>query len=177
MPDVRCACAKRVSARQALSHSGTSSALFRHPPPSQRGTGRQSTHSCSHHACSLPSRVGTRASQPSSALALLARRTVAISRFPVHPALRPVSRSWTPFGPGVPSLRRRSPLTRERRGSRNAQLRRSCRVATHLARPTKRRHHPKAFRGAGALNVVLASPPYLTGAPNPGMQRTRYARR
>ena len=177
MPDVRCACAKRVSARHAFGHSGTSSALFRHPPPSHIASGHQSTRSGSPHPGRLPSRVDARASQPSSALALLARRTAAISRFPVHPALRPVGRSWTPFGSGVPSLRRRSPSTRERRGSRNAQLRRLCRIATHLARPTKRRHHPEAFRGACALNVILTSRPFLTGAPNPGMQRTRCARR
>ena len=177
MPDVRCACAKRVSTRQALDHSGTSSALFRHPPPRHRGTGHQSTHSCSPHACSLPSRVGARASQPSGTLALLARRTAAISRFPVPPSLRPVGRSWTSVGPGVLALRRRSPSTRVRRGSRNARLRRSCRLATDVARPTKRRHHPKAFRGAGALTVILTSRPFLTGAPNPGMQRTRCARR
>jgi hypothetical protein len=177
MPDVRCACAKRVSARQALGHSGTSSALLRHPPPSQIASGHQSTRSGSPHPGRLPSRVGARASQPSSALALPARRTAALSRFPVHPALRPVGRSSTPYDSRVPSSRRRSPSTRERRGSRNAQLRRSCRPATHVARATKRRHHAEVFRGAGTLNVVLASRPFLTGAPNPGMQRTRYARR
>ena len=177
MPDVRCACANRVSARQALSHSGTSAALFRNPPPSQRGSGHQSTRSGSPHPGRLPSHVGARAYQPSGALALLARRTASISRSPAHSALRPVGRSWTPFDYGVPSSRRRSPSTRERRGSRNAQRQRSCRLATHLTRPTRRRHHPKAFRGAGALDVLLTSRPFLTGAPNPGMQRTRYARR
>ena len=177
MPDVRCACAKRVSARQGLNRSGKSSALFRHPPPSQRGSGHQSTRSGSPNPGHLPSRAGAPASQPSGGLALLARRTAPISRFPVHPALLPVGPSWTPFGFGVPVFRRRSPSSRERRGSHNAQLRRSCRLAAHLTRPTKRRHDPGAFRGAGALNVVLASRPFLTGAPNPGMQRTRCARR
>ena len=100
MPDVRCACAKRVSARRALNRPGKSSALFRHPPPSQRGSGHQSTRSGSPDPCHLPPRVGARASQPSGALALLARRTAAISRFPVHPALLPFGRSCTPFGSG-----------------------------------------------------------------------------
>jgi hypothetical protein len=177
MPDVRCACATRVSARQAFVHSGTSSAQFRHPPPSQRGSGHQSTWSGPPSRGRLPSLVGARASQPSGALALLSRRTAAISRFPAHPALRPVGHPWASVDFEVSALRHRSASTHERRGSRNAQRRRSCHLPSHLTRPTKRRHHPRAFRGAGALNVVLASAPSLTGAPNPGMQRTRYARR
>jgi len=177
MPDVRCACATRASARRTLGHSGTSSALLRHTPPSQIASGHQSTQSGSPHPVRLSSRIGARASQSSGAFALLARRTATISRFPVHPALRPVGRSRTPFGSGVPGLRRRSPSTPERRGTRNAQVRFSYRLATHPTRPTKRRHHPKASRGAGARHVVLAFRPFLTGAPNPGMQRTRCARR
>ena len=177
MPDVRCACATRVSARQALSHSDTSSALFRHPPPSQIGSGHQGARSGSpdpgppsiarRRPClTAQRRARTTNTADSSDLALPGSSCASTGRTFVDTIrLR------------VPAWRRRSPSTRERRGNRNAQLRLSCHIAINLARPTKRRHHPEAFRGAGALNVVLASRPFLTCAPNPGMQRTRCARR
>ena len=177
MPDVRCACAKRVWARQAIDHSGTSPALFGHPPLSQRGSGHQSTRSGSPYPDRLPSRLGPGPHRPPAHSHYWhgGQQRSRVSRFIPRFDRSAVRGHHSASGFHHCGVVPHQPVNAE--GVEVPSF--GAHVASQPTSPGQRNGGttPKAFRGAGAIHVVLASRPFLTGAPNPGMQRTRYARR
>jgi hypothetical protein len=173
-PDVRRACAARSSARAVPRLHRT----FARPAVPPRGR------SASPHAAHIGARPNQRASAhgPSQS----SRRSPTACAHHRHGGrhIPRVSRFIPRLRPSGPSALRSLPLrigvwlaSGDRRKPRNAQLRSPDGLGFRSASSTRRRSRPGPIPRSSAAAVFINPPRNHSVAPNPGMQRTRYARR
>ena len=174
MPDVRRACAAPV-----LGTGSTS------PPSNIRAASRSSPSALSlaprspHRRLPEPAHIRSWPSQSS-------RRSPTARAHHRHGGqhVSHVSQFIPRLRPSGPSAFRSSPLRigvregpRDRRRPRNAQLHSTYGLGFHPGSSTHRQSRPGPVPRSSAAAVFLNPPRNHSVAPNPGMQRTRYARR